>query len=55
MEKYPLQWILEQVPEYEMAEEWKETMAAQKLDLREEEKSLRLSRCYMLGELICKR
>ena len=37
-EKDPLQWILEQVHESEMAEEWKETMTAQKHGLSEEEK-----------------
>ena len=37
-EKDTLQWIMEQDPESGLAEEWKETMAAQKLGLREEEK-----------------
>ena len=37
-EKDPLQWIVEQISESNMGEEWKETMTAEKLGLREEEK-----------------
>ena len=33
-----MQWIMEQVHESEMTEDWKETMAAKKLGVREEEK-----------------
>ena len=34
-----MQWIVEQIPESRMAEEWKETMTAKKLGLGEEEKA----------------
>ena len=37
-EKDTLQWIVEQIPESKMEEEWKETMTAKKLGLGEEEK-----------------
>ena len=43
-EKDPLQWIVEQIHESEMAEEWKETMNAQKLGLRDEEKTTKTVR-----------
>ena len=37
-ENDPLQWIVDQIHESKMGEEWKETMTAKKLRLSEEEK-----------------
>ena len=37
-EKDPLQWIVEQIRESKMGDEWKETMTARKLGLDVEEK-----------------
>ena len=37
-EKYPLQWILEEVQEFKMVEGWKEAMNPMSLGLVEEER-----------------